>query len=374
MKKRYVQFFALVLLICAGVLQMAVPGRAHGYKGHADFWNKCLGIDIEATRKAGGYDDLKSLYKVAQNLIDVYRNGAGAETEYRKIQRECPWFSWGDYGHRLLFHWGFNNAPKDNPAVIKQIENCLDRGRSGNAPLNIGKLRNVIAGSRYINEKTYQRYVALLPSDYHSMLPPLVSQYAAAHPQGYDPKPQRWSEEDEQAQRIRLQKLTLYKTEQRQQLEKTLLSLQKTRNNTLINAVENYTGITRRGSGHGGAANALATLIYDIHMLSDYDSSAAADAAALPPIDRLERDLIDNGLRRLAFGRGKSSLNSALYQEFSDAARAGRGRSNKYRARCLIDAVEKYLPQILHDQYQEILRTKGIILKNVENIAYKEAA
>ncbi len=361
-----------VVFACVAVPQSAC---AFGYTGHADLGNKCLGIDVAATKKAGGYEYLDALYREAQKQIDVYRNGVGALTEYGKIREVCPWFSWGKYGHRLLFHWGFNNAPKEHPPLVQQVNECLKRGGSRSAPLDVGDLQKKIAGSLFLDEGKWEKFAKYLPPEDHSMLPPKKDEYEAEHPDGYDRR--NWSEADKQAQRERLERLDRYRDRQPGVLWNYLLSLQRQRNNKLIDAVELNTGIKRKkldGAAHGGAANALATLIYDVHILGDYESSWADDSAALPPIEKLEEDLTEKGLHRLAFGRGKSTLNSELYQQFKQAALAGRGRINKYRARCLLEAVEIYLPQILHDLYADVLRERGIILKPVESIAYKEAA
>lgn len=45
-----------------------------------------------------------------------------------------------------------------------------------------------------------------------------------------------------------------------------------------------------------GYANSLATIIYDVHMLSDYTTT---NISALPSIGRLEHDLLVNGFGRL---------------------------------------------------------------------------
>lgn len=157
----------------------------------------------------------------------------------------------------------------------------------------------------------------------------------------------------------------------------TFAQLQGMRNRQLIDAVEKHLGIPRKVNdqvAHGAAANALATLIYDIHILHDFDS-AAADAIALPSIETLEKDIIELGMHRLAFGRAKTGLNQNLIDRFDTAARSGRGRSNKFRARELLRLIEEYLPQILQDQYGGILNSRGIYLKDTRNNnSYKEAA
>ena len=41
-----------------------------------------------------------------------------------KIRNVVPNFSWGEYSHRLFFHWGFNGDPRKSEAIIKCLKKC----------------------------------------------------------------------------------------------------------------------------------------------------------------------------------------------------------------------------------------------------------
>ncbi|MGI6076358.1 MAG: hypothetical protein ACOYD9_08380 [Pyramidobacter sp.] len=368
------------------------PADAHLGIEHAEKWNECLGIDMQMTT-SGGKEHLNALWKTAQDMIDVYRNGKGAKTEYKKIQDQCPWFSWGKYNHRLLFHWPFNDVPRNHPALQDQVRRCLhpraQRQEDGSlkykrtsAPLQIADLKQTIEQCRVIDQSTYNKFAKELGKEetytsYLAMLPDVKnSEKRIQKGKGINDKA-LWTPQDEAAMKKRLALFEKYVATQPKHLYATLGRLQSKRNKNLINAVDEELGIPRRANEqvpHGAAANALATLIYDIHLLHDYDS-AAADAIALPSIETLESDIIEKGMKRLAFGRAKSGLSQELIGRFEKAAEARRGRSNKHRARLMLDLIKEYLPQILQDQYGDVLKEKGIsIIPQNKTQLYKEAA
>lgn len=380
------QFKKVMLkILCFCVIWTAVsplcPISAHLGWEHAQKWNECLGINLEETT-AEGKAKLDALWKVAQDQIDVYKNGKNSQTVYKNIQDECPWFSWGKYNHRLLFHWGFNNVPRDHPAVQNQVRKCLIKLESGSAPLNMQKLHDTIEGCRYIDQATYDKFKAAMGkaetyTSYMNMLPPVKTDAGRLRPNKGINDATQWSKANKEARKTRRDLFNKYQRTQPKHLYATFAQLQGMRNRQLIDAVEKHLGIPRKVNdqvAHGAAANALATLIYDIHILHDFDS-AAADAIALPSIETLEKDIIELGMHRLAFGRAKTGLNQNLIDRFDTAARSGRGRSNKFRARELLRLIEEYLPQILQDQYGGILNSRGIYLKGTRNNnSYKEAA
>lgn len=182
----------------------------------------------------------------------------------------------GNYGHRLLFHWGFNADPKRYSPLVKQVRSCL---------------------------------------------------------------------KDNPDAREHERKFFSYLTN----------NIQSRRNRKLINAVTSVTGIpTARGY-----ANAIATIIYDVHLLGDYET---VNTSALPKIDDIERDLTENGFSRLITGGDKSERLAEIDAELRESIRAGRGRVNSRRAILLTEAVKKYLPQILNERFKNTLSAKGIII------------
>ena len=132
-------------------------------------------------------------------------------------------------------------------------------------------------------------------------------------------------------------------------------NIQSRRNRKLINSVTSVTGIpTARGY-----ANAIATIIYDVHLLGDYET---VKTSALPKIDDIERDLVENGFTKLITGGDKSERLEKIDAELKAPIRAGRGRVNRVRAKLLTEAVKKYLPQILNERFKKTLSEKGITI------------
>lgn len=254
-----------VIISCVLVVLACISAYAMAGAGHSRLWNEVFGIYENASR-----EKIQPLWDAAQEVIDNY------EADYRELRKNFGWFTWGSYGHRLLFHWGFNTDPKNYEPLVKQVRNCL----KGN-----------------INAKEQE------------------------------------------------QKFFAYLTR----------NIQARRNRKLINAITNTTGIpTARGY-----ANAIATILYDVHLLGDYST---VNTSSLPSIDSIERDLVSNGFRRLITGGEKSVRLEAIDAELQSSIRAGRGRVNSKRAVLLTEAVKKYLPEILNERFRNILSSKGIAI------------
>ena len=145
------------------------------------------------------------------------------------------------------------------------------------------------------------------------------------------------------------------KEEEQKFFEYLTKEIQARRNRTLITSVKNVTGIpTTRNY-----ANSIATIVYDIHILGDYETN---NTSALPSISDIEYDLLERGFKRLLADNGQSSRLQQIRQEFDAAVRVGRGRINKERAKNLIEAVQKFLPQILNELFKNTLNRKGITI------------
>ena len=86
------------------------------------------------------------------------------------------------------------------------------------------------------------------------------------------------------------------------------------------------------------------------------------NTSALPKIDDIERDLVENGFSRLISGGDKSERLAEIDAELRASIRSGRGRINRVRAMLLTEAVKKYLPQILNERFRKTLAEKGIII------------
>ena len=134
---------------------------------------------------------------------------------------------------------------------------------------------------------------------------------------------------------------------------KMMKELQGKRNRKLIQKVVEVTGIpTARGY-----ANSLATIIYDVHMLSDYTTT---NISALPSIGRLEHDLLVNGFGRLLKTKDGIERLEQIEREIKQAVNVGRGRTNRVRAEMLLETTARYLPQILDQKFKHTLEKRGI--------------
>ena len=255
-----------IMLVLSLVLAVLMCGAVFAKSGqeHMQLWNNVFGITDPTSR-----ENIKPLWKAAQEVIDRY------DEDYRDLIQNFNWFNWGMYGHRLLFHWGFNANPKQYPQLVRQVRLCLKN-----------------------------------------------------HPDA--------------------------EKEERKFFSYIVNNIQSRRNRRLINAVTS-TGIpTARGY-----ANAVATIIYDIHLLGDYET---VNTSALPKIDDIENDLMRNGFNRLITGGDKSERLKRIEAELRASIHAGRGRINSQRARLLTNAVRKYLPQILNERFKNTLGAKGITI------------
>jgi len=259
-RQKFIIILSLLLVIFAGCDSFAKSGQEH-----IQLWDNVFGISDSASR-----NNILPLWRTSQEVIDDIGN------DYRDLREKFSWFNWGNYGHRLLFHWGFNADPKRYSPLVKQVRSCL---------------------------------------------------------------------KDNPDAREHERKFFSYLTN----------NIQSRRNRKLINAVTSVTGIpTARGY-----ANAIATIIYDVHLLGDYET---VNTSALPKIDDIERDLTENGFSRLITGGDKSERLAEIDAELRESIRAGRGRVNSRHAILLTEAVKKYLPQILNERFKKTLAEKGITI------------
>ena len=260
MHQKFLVILSLLLVIFAGGDSLAKSGREH-----IQLWDKVFGVTDMTSR-----ENIQPLWRTAQEVIDRYKE------DYNELTENFSWFNWGNYGHRLLFHWGFNADPNRYSPLVKQVRSCL---------------------------------------------------------------------KDNPDAREQEHKFFAYLTG----------NIQSRRNHKLINAVTTVTGIpTSRGY-----ANAIATIIYDVHLLGDYET---VNTSALPKIDDIERDLLMNGFSRLISGGDKSDRLAKIDAELRASIRAGRGRVNSRRAILLTEAVKKYLPPILNERFKNTLAEKGIAI------------
>ena len=114
-------------------LLLATAACGHPAREHIRDWNELFGARDETSQK-----NLAPLWEKAQKVIDQWQNvyniqrnvdskDADAHGRIPRIKEECPWFTWGNYGHRLLFHWGFNGDPKTYGPLQQQIKIALEK-------------------------------------------------------------------------------------------------------------------------------------------------------------------------------------------------------------------------------------------------------
>jgi hypothetical protein len=141
---------------------------------------------------------------------------------------------------------------------------------------------------------------------------------------------------------------------QKEAFYKLLFKIQGERNRLLINKLVAVTQIpTSRGY-----ANAVASILYDVHLLGDY---ATKNPSALPDIKSLEYDLEDKGFKRLLLG-GESEKLEEIRKELKSVINVGRGRTNKKRAELLVEVTARFLPEILEARFKNTLMEKGITI------------
>ena len=103
-------------MICLALL-LATAACGYPAREHIRDWNELFGACEDTTQK-----NLDPLWRTAQDVLDQWK-----DVYTPCIKEECPWFTWGSYGHRLLFHWGFNGDPKKYEPLQKQIKIALEK-------------------------------------------------------------------------------------------------------------------------------------------------------------------------------------------------------------------------------------------------------
>lgn len=103
-------------MVCLALL-LATAACGHPAREHIRDWNELFGARDETSQK-----NLGPLWKSAQDVIDQWK-----DVYTPSIKKECRWFTWGNYGHRLLFHWGFNGDPKTYGPLQQQIKIALEK-------------------------------------------------------------------------------------------------------------------------------------------------------------------------------------------------------------------------------------------------------
>lgn len=120
------------------------------------------------------------------------------------------------------------------------------------------------------------------------------------------------------------------------------------RNRIMLNAVRTCTGLPREQSV------ALATLIYNAHILVDYGNVVTSPLADLALIHKDTKDAI----KRLNFDSDDETM---LLQKLN--ADQTQNLDDKARARTMLSTLKRYLPPPLYKRWGHTLENKGIIIE-----------
>ena len=252
---------------------------------HISLWNKAFGVTDAKSANA-----IQPLWREAQDIIDktdnVYKN---------QLQRNFSWFHWGTYGHRLLFHWGFNINPESHPPMQDQVKTLL---------------------KKHTEEEIRHNHLSI---------------------------------EDAQS----------YSRKQEKAFYDLLKKIQGERNRRLIRKVSEVMGIPTTN----GNAAAVATVIYDVHLLGDYSTT---NTKALPKLDVIAQDLQQNGFERLLRLGDSPEILREMSKKLEHEIRAIRksSRPDPVRAELLIDVTRVFFPQILNERFKNTLQKKGITIES----------
>ncbi len=327
--KRIMRVLLFGMIVMLGSVT-AEEGDAKDLHGHRDDWEEVFGFEPNQAV-------LDRLWNDARDVLDSYYD-ANAE-----LRRRFPWFDWGRYTHRLLFHWGFNEDPARHEPLVRQAE--------ASWAAYAEKLRRVL-----------NKEPALPPAELWTLFPPLKD---VPEELFHDPSPAArmviWAELDGSIKRKQFNSFwNFLRGVQGRTGSSPESSESSARNRRLIRSVESYLGLS------GRPARAVATLIYDVHVLSDYETAAKE---ALADLSRLKDDIASMGVRRLI---GPDTW--AKYKPMFDRLGFYRNDHSETHATQLLDLLKQIVPEIMNSRpYREILEKKGIRLKNSQQ-TMKEAA
>lgn len=105
--KKFLLSFAFLMLVVSVSAKSFLRGEAGGHEADA--------YSVLPFREC---DLISDWFEAVHKTIDVPYNG------YFKGLRDAPHqkFSWGKYGHRIFFHWGFNGKPWSPQIEEKALE------------------------------------------------------------------------------------------------------------------------------------------------------------------------------------------------------------------------------------------------------------
>lgn len=109
--------FAVVLFLC-----LLAPASAKDGKAHTDDMLKVLGL-YSLTNSELTAQNRRIMAELTTFFNDsLDSRGGDNKVFYDKLKKQFPLFNYGggnDYGHRLLYHWGFEYGDPENQAALK---------------------------------------------------------------------------------------------------------------------------------------------------------------------------------------------------------------------------------------------------------------
>ena len=229
-------------------------------QGHVKEWNEAIG--------AVEFDSRRALDPLWRTLADAIDREASGYSELEKDIRDLfPQYTRGRIGHRLFFHWGFNQNPRHFTPLIRQLKDCD------------------------LDEEAVDKVCDMIISE------------------------------------------------------------QRKRNRNIIDSVSSTTGIM------GPNARGLATILYNVHLLSDYKTE---NSLGLLPLYKLNLDTIEQGFGRLLPNEGKEKYLDAIRFEMEGAYLSP--GSDRDRASNMLAVTSYYLASTLSQYYAKTLEVKGIRL------------
>ena len=311
------------IIIIIGFILLATSLFAHSREGHTKDWVACLGIDVQASK------DLTEVWKEIQKGIDDYSD------DYRTLRNNHPWFNITKGGypqHRLLFHWGMNNDPKHLEALTYKIkENLKDFFESEY------RVKYLISGELRNEDFAFLKRLGFSES--------LLIK--------------KTSEKEETARQQKLleelkSKLSSIKQNETADFYRDIIEMQRKRNSNMIAKTQ------KEFFGNNSAlredAAALATILYDIHILGDYSTTDTAPLQRIDGIYGIQNDIIERGLRRLISAPDRDRIIQAFKKETNSS-----GLAWSYKANKILKVLKKFLPQILWKR-RNTLEKNGIII------------
>lgn len=328
--KRPLSMTVYLLALIAGIfLTRADFAPAHNLDEHIKIWEKVFGLEPKQSI-------LNSFWEEASNVLDRYQE---AEEE---LKENFPWYknAGGPRYHRLLFHWGFNVDPKEHEPLRKHIEEKYDEYRE----TLISEFHDGTAPP--MEELKRFTLFETLPAQLYSIaIGTTASALEAQEKLGSFIDERKWEQ------------MELFWDVLR---EYQGWSDSSTKNRTLIESVEDLLHLD------GRPARGLATLIYDIHVLADYQTSQVDQ---LGDLSLLKKDIAELGVQRLV---GPPTW--ARYKPMFDRLKFGWDDHDPEHAEKLMKVLEQIMPEILHSlPYRDLLERRGIKLKDIQS-PYKEAA